>query len=318
MTFSRTKAVRTVALGLSTFGAAASIARADVTITSLLTMTAPRQMPGRPARGSGGSGSETTRQTVTAYYKGNKVRTQSSVGSVTLYDAATDTTTVLNPADKTYTVNASKKMVEQVKPFLSMFKVSVGGGVTPGTASKTIAGLPARNYRINLQMKMGVDPQSAIGRGGLAPGAPGTSAAGTPPATLFRMKMAGEQWASSAVSLPARVQTQMTTSALRALGGMMPGMEKMAGRMTAVKGLPLSSRMTITMTTPQGIGAAMMGGGGPAGAKSGPIVITTVTDTKSVSRKPLPDSLFTIPAGYREVQPAAPGMGGMPGGGPTM
>jgi hypothetical protein len=220
-----------------------------------------------------------------------------------LYDAATDTTTILNPADKTYTVNASKKRVDQVKPFLSMFKVSVDGGVTPGAATKTIAGLPARNYRVNLQMKMGMS---------------GNAPAGAPAGTLFSMKMAGEQWASSAVSLPARVQTQMTTSGLRALGGMMPGMEKMADRMTAIKGLPLSSRMTITMTTPPGMGAAMMGGGGPAGGKAGPIVITTITDTRSVSRKPLPDSLFTVPAGYREVQPNVPGRDGMPGGRPAM
>ena len=176
--------------------------------------------------------------------RGNKVRTQSSVGSVTLYDAATDTTTVLNPADKTYTVNAGKKMVEQVKPFLSMFKISVDGGVTPGAATKTIAGLPSRSYRVNLQMKMGMAAQA------------GGGSAATPAGTLFSMKMAGEQWASSAVSLPTRVQTQMATSGLRALGGMMPGMEKMAGKMTAVKGLPLSSRMTITMTTPPGMGAA--------------------------------------------------------------
>ncbi len=306
MIFSRSAATRLVAggIGLAAFSAAASAGRAaDVTITSTLTMTAPKQMPGQPGRG--GFGRETTRQTVTACYKGDRVRTQTSAGSVVLYDAATDTTTTLNPANKTYTVNASKKMLDQVKPFLSMFQVSVTGGVTPGAATKTIAGLPARNYRVNLQMKMGMS--------GSAPGAGG----GTPAGTLFSMKMAGEQWASSAVSLPARVQTQMTTSGLRALGGRMPGMEKMAGKMTVVKGLPLSSRMTITMITPQGMGA-VMGGGGPSGGKSGPIVITTITDTKSVSRKPLPDSLFSVPAGYREVQPSTPGRGGMPGDGPPM
>jgi len=310
MIFSRTKAARTVALGfgLCVFGAAASIARADVTITSTLIMTAPRQMLGRPARAGGGSGSETTRQTVTAYYKGDKVRTQMSDGTVMLYDAATDMTTLLNPADKTYTLNATKKMADQVKPFLSMLKISVDGGVTPGAATKTIAGLPARNYRVNMRMKMG-----------MAARAGGGGAAAVPTGTLVSMKMVGEQWASSAVSLPTRVQTQMTTSGMRVLGGMMPGMEKMAGKMTAIKGLPLSNRMTITMTTPPGMGAAMRGGGAPAGGKSGPIVITTVTDTKSVSRKPLPDSLFSVPAGYREVQPTSPGgMGGMPGGGPAM
>lgn len=303
MTFSRSTFTRVAAsgIGLAVLGAPV---RADVTLTSMVTMNAPKQRPGRPPGNGGGSGSQTTRQTVTAYYKGDKVRTQTSGGAVVLFDAATDTTTVLKPADKTYTVNAGKKMVDQVKPFLAMFRVSVDGGVTPGAATKTIAGLPARNYRVNLQMKMGMGAQA------------GGGAAGAPTGTLFSMKMAGEQWASSAVILPARVQAQMTTSGLRALGGMMPGMEKMAGRMTAVKGLPLSSRMTITLITPQGMGAMM--GGGPSGGKSGPIVITTITDTKSVSRKPLPDSLFSVPAGYREVQPAVPGRGGMPGGGPPM
>jgi hypothetical protein len=302
MAFSHSAAARVAACGIGLAVLGTPPVRADVTITSTLTTNAPKQMPGRP--NSGGTGTQTTRQTVTAYYKGNKVRTQASGGAVVLYDAATDTTTILNPADKTYTVNASKKRVDQVKPFLSMFKVSVDGGVTPGAATKTIAGLPARNYRVNLQMKMGMS---------------GNAPAGATAGTLFSMKMAGEQWASSAVSLPTRVQTQMATSGLRALGGMMPGMEKMAARMTAIKGLPLSSRMTITMTTPPGMGAAMMGGGGPAaGGKAGPIVITTITDTRSVSRKPLPDSLFTVPAGYREVQPNVPGRGGMPGGRPAM
>ncbi len=299
MTLSCRTAARMTAGGISLAVLGALPVRADVTITSALTTNAPKQMPGRP--GGGGSGNQTTHQTVTAYYKGDKVRTQTSGGAVVLYDAATDATTILNPADKTYTLNASKKMLDQVKPFLSMFKVSVDGGVTPGAATKTIAGLPARNYRVNLQMKMGMS---------------GSAPAGAPAGTLISMKMAGEQWASSAVSLPTRVQTQMTTSGLRALGGMMPGMEKMAGKMTAVKGLPLSSRMTITMTTPQGLGGAMMGGGAPArGGKTGPIVITTVTDTQSVSRKPLPDSLFSVPAGYREVQPNVSGRGGLPGGG---
>lgn len=266
---------------------AAQTARADMKIVSEMTVQ------GQPGAQQGG---QPQRQTVRTYYKGDKVRTEIP-GTVMIYDAAADKLIQLDPARKTYTVNALQKMAAQMQPFMARMKFDATGSVRPGGATRTIAGLPARNYRVAMNLRMSMRAPAA------GTGAP----TGMPAGPLLTMKIEGEQWASEAVKVPVRVQRMMTTALMRPMGAMMPGMKSLLEKMAAVKGLPLSSRMTMTMTPGQA-----MAGAAPRGN-----TMTAVTEVRSVDRKAvLPAALFAIPAGYRKVEPGpgmSGGMGGIPG-----
>jgi hypothetical protein len=264
---------------------AAQTARADMKIVSEMTVQ------GQPGAQRGG---QPQRQTVRAFYKGDKVRTEAA-GTILIYDAAADKLLQLDPARKTYTVNALQKMAAQMQPLMARMKFDVTGSVRPGGATRTIVGLPARNYRVAMNLRMSMPAAGA--------GAP----QGMPAGPLLTMKLEGEQWASEAVKVPVRVQRMMTTSLMRPMGAMMPGMKPLLDKMAAVKGLPLSSRMTMTMTMGQA-----MGGAAPRNN-----TMTAVTEVRSIDRKTvLPAALFAIPAGYRKVEPGPGmpgGMGGVPG-----
>lgn len=258
---------------------AAPASRADVQIVSDVWVEGAAQ-PGLV----GTTGGQTTRRTIKTFYKGNRVRTDTS-GMVLIYDAAADRLFALDPARKTYTVNPVRAARGRMEPWMAMMKIETRGNVRPGGATQTIAGLPARNYRIFLVQRMRLTEQGAARQG-------------LPPGPVLTMRMEGEQWASQAVDVPPRVQRMMTTSVLRSLG---PTAGPLQDKMATIRGVPLSSRVTMTITP-----ARPVSGDLPA-----PLVTTTTIQTRSVVRKTLPAALFAVPAGYRKVEPAAGGE--MPG-----
>lgn len=266
-------------------GPAATTARADAKIVAEITVKGQPTAPGMGAA----PGAAPTRQTVTTYYKGNRVRTDGN-GTIMLYDAAADTLLMLDPARKTYTVNAMQKMGQQAQPYLAMMKIDTEGSVRPGGATRNIAGLPARNYRIAMNMRMSMKRQASAAAGQM------------PSGPLMTMRLEGEQWASTSLKIPARAQRMMSSAMLRNMQTIMPGMKPLMDKMATIQGAPLSSRMTMTMTPARNM----------PGAPQKPMVMTTITEVRSVSQQTLPAALFAVPAGYRKVEPTA-GMG-TPGG----
>jgi hypothetical protein len=227
-------------------------------------------------------------------YKGNKLRTEAG-GQVTLYDAATDRITVLQPEKKTYYVTTAKKMSEGMAPFMSMMDISVSGDVKPGGQTKTLLGKPARNYKYTITIKMKA-------KGGNKD-IPNFGAVG--------MVMQGENWVTTAVSLP-NPQAFQKASAAMSGQGMMPGMEKVMEKMTKIPGLPLLTTMQMGMDMSQvKLPKDAKGGKKP----QAPPRQTIRQEVVSLSEKPLDDALFAPPKGFRQVPaPTMPDLGAMAGG----
>lgn len=272
-----------VFLGNALLLGAAPAARADVTIVSEINATGlPAAMP---------QSAQKFPQTVTTFYKGDSVRTEVG-GVVTIQDAAADKLYTLDPVKKTYTETSLAKLMDQVNPFLAMMKFDVKGDVKEGGETRTILGMPAKNYRIAMTMAMSM----------AAPGAPDASGGqAAPSGPLMTMKLEGEHWTTEGLELRTNAQQMMASSALRLLGPMMQGMKPLTEKMNVIKGTPLSSKMTITLTTGQALAGA---------ALKEPMVITS--EAKSIGNDPLADTLFKVPADYklREAAPMMPGMGG--------
>ena len=260
----------------------ATTARADVKVVSQVTIT------GLPAGAASAQSSKP--QTVTAYYKGTKVRTEAA-NTVTIYDGKTNMVTTLSPASKTYTV--ASVAAPAANPMMAMMDVKTTATLKPGGKTKTIAGKPAKNYVWQANIAMGMKPSAKQNANSQMPSGP-----------LVTIQMNGEQWTTDAVKLPAGSKSMvmsMMSGPAKAIPGLSPLMDKFA----QIKGLPLSA--TLTQAFKQS--AAMMAMGG---AKSNvpPKPITVTTNVLSLSEKPLTDTLFAVPAGYQKVAIKTPMMPG--------
>jgi hypothetical protein len=243
----------------ATVAVTASVARADVKLVANMT--------------TGG-----TTQTVTNYYKGNKVRSETK-SSVVLMDSS-GKMTMLNPTRKTYMVVSMGDM-----PGMNMVDVSSSVDIKPGGKTKTILGKPAKNYVYTATIKMSLkkaalDQMKASGR------------MPKQPPQLPTFVLQGENWVTEAVNLP-KGAVATSLSGLNSLPGMKPIMDKFA----AIKGVSLESRATITFK------------GGPQNMKPQ----TTSFAATSISETILPDALFQIPAGYTKQEMMPGGMGRRPG-----
>ena len=249
-------------------------ARADVKVVSQVTIT------GLPAGAATAQSSKP--QTVTAYYKGTKVRTEAA-NTVTIYDGKTNTVTTLSPASKTYTV--ASMAAPAANPMMAMMDVKTTATLKPGGKTKTIAGKPAKNYVWQANIAMGMKPSAKQNANSQMPSGP-----------LVTIQMNGEQWTTDAVKLPAGSKSlvmSMMSGPAKAIPGLSPLMDKFA----QIKGLPLSA--TLTQAFKQS--AAMMAMGG-ARSNVPPKPITVTTNVLSLSEKPLAATLFAVPAGYQKVR----------------
>ena len=262
------------------FFAAAPAARADVKIVSKVTIT------GLPAAAPASAG----KQTVTAYYKGMKIRTEAA-GTVTIFDAAAKTLTTLTPAKKTYTVASTANPTPN--PMMAMMDVQTTATLKPGGKTKTIAGKPAKNYlwQANVSLGMKKSPKASA------------QASQMPSGPLVTIQMNGEQWTTEAVKMPASGNS-LVVSMMSGPAKSVPGLAPLMAKFAQIKGLPLSA--TLTQTIKQS--AAMMAMGG-ASAKV-PQKISTTTEVVSLQESPLPDSLFVVPTGFQKVTVKTPMMPG--------
>jgi hypothetical protein len=290
MTFSRLLASRSiVAAGtlLAFVPLTATMVRADVKIVSETKIT------GLPdALKSGDTVGVDTSKPIpsTLYLKGEKRRTETPV-QVMIYDCVADAVYTLNTTDKTYTVTTFAKSVEadtsNSNPLLSLLKIETSAvTLTPQKTTKDIAGKLSTSYTFGMTLKM-------------SPADPSLSE--MIPNLITTVK--GEQWFSESIASPA-VCAKMAKSTFinslpipKALAG--TGLKSLSEKIATIKGTPLSSRIEVTVKP---------GDGKAADANVLPIPkepIIVVNEVKSISEEALDDSLFTVPADYKKVNPDA-------------
>jgi hypothetical protein len=265
---------------------AASLARADVKIVSEVTIK------GVPKAAQAQISDKTT--TTTTYYKASKQRTETDK-SVTITDLDGDKFYTLDPVKKTYYVMSSKDLEKLAadNPMLAMIKMDTTTTVTPSSETKSIAGKTAKKYAYTTVMKMGME------------GADESISAMLPTITI-----SGEQWTTEEITLPVDYRKVTQSNFMRSMPPMMAkGIKDMVDKMAEIKGLPLSSVITVTV---QPSASAP-----PQAASAFPKdPIVTTTEVKSIVEGPLDDALFTVPADYKEVKaPASNIPGGLPGAG---
>lgn len=238
--------------GVSLLGALAS---GDVTVVSTMISTGATAQPGR---------------VVTTYYKGNTIRIDTGDG-VWIMNASDHKTYVLHPNDKTYTELTMNALAPGATDALKGVKIKSKASVKTTKDERTIAGKLAHKYIGDIQM---------------------TATADQMPGFSERMVVKMEIWATT------EVQPTISTENMSAvIGQMFAGlgsfgdMSSIMGELAKVKGLPLSSSttMTMSMTEPS-----------PRGRK--PLVHSMkmgyMTETRSVTEGDLDPALFQIPAGY--------------------
>jgi hypothetical protein len=223
----------------------------------------------------------------TLYYKGDKLRTETGTDAVTILDG--ERLYLIDTKKKTYAATTAERMMAESNPMLSMVDVQTEVSVKPGGKTKTIAGKPAQNWRFTLTMKLAIN---ATGMAQAAPGQP-------PPGQLPTIRIEGEQWSTTAAAVPPTARSLRALSMLQSLVGP-KGQAALRREFEKIKGLPLE--LTLTQTV-QGV---------PTPANGKPIV--TRMTTVSLSEKPLPESLFALPKGYKQVPFEGPKM---PTGRPT-
>lgn len=258
------------ALVASGGGGAPMAAWADVKLVSEV------KVAGIPAEAQGAGVGMPQSTSTTAYYKGDKVRTEVKNGPVTIFDAATDKFYTLDPAKKTYTVVGAGEMMNPAasNPMLAMLKFEATADVKDGGATKTLAGKEAKNYLVTSTVNMSME--------------------GAPPGLLPTMKISSEVWTTESIAVPPGYTKMAATAATRAVGPMAKGMKPLTDKLASLKGMPLLTKQTMTFISEQAL----------PGLPKEPIV--TTTEVLSISEDELPDSLFAIPADFKKIDPAAP------------
>lgn len=235
---------------------AASAARADLKLVSQMTL---------------GDRSTTT----TTYYKGKKMRSETTDGQISIFDTALGKMYLINTKEKTYQEMDMAAVANN--PMIQMMDVKSNVVVKPGGKTKNILGKPAKNYlftaKLTFSFKKEMMDKLAAQNGGKAP-------AQLPQLPVVSIQ--GENWVTDAIKLPTG-----TMNPANIMQAMSPGMKSLVDKLSAIKGVPLESTQTVTTT------------GNPMLAKMGPQVIKNVP--RSLSEAPLPDSLFKVPAGYTKV-----------------
>jgi len=278
----------------------AGMAHADLKVVQKSKIDGPNM--GALGGGAAGAGAaaKVGDMVTTTYYKGSKVRVEDATG-ISITDNEAGTLTKLDLKKKTYSTiklaELSKSAEGQANPLLEMFEMKVKADVKAGGHEKVMAGKKASDWLWTATIGMAM-------KGGDG-GAEGTEVA--------NISIEGEQWTSEEVKAPTAKTPTAGLPGLSGpgLGGMMGMMMKNAQmkavteKMSVIKGFPLTMSMKMTIKSPfaeaQGLDV------------SKPIVVTNETTT--LSEEDLPDTLFTVPAGFKKVpfempQLPVPGIGG--------
>ena len=306
-------------------------AHADVKITTEIstssgTTTTSAFATSDPAPGAGGSSSVTPTgpiQTVTIYYKGDMARREAANGLITLYDGAKNQVTVLNPADKTYSVFATKDAFKWLNAAPSSFNPDAPGSKLPeGMHEETHVefdktGLVQSQFDAETQkytlaateQRIMEAPQGFGGSGGRGgggyggggrhgggrgggQGGSGGGSGGRGPGSNRALPLTeyqGDFWLADDALLPANDKSPL----LPLLQGTVSDaaiLKSLYGRIAKLKRVPLSSSITTRLSS---------GGQARAG------LVTTTMQVKSITQGALEDTLFQVPSDYQKSKPEA-------------
>jgi hypothetical protein len=239
-----------LAAGAALLCLAAGAAHADLTLVSEVTRTT--------------NGRTAPAQKLVTYFKGGRLRSDSG-SVVTLYDTAAKRIIRVDRARKTYMVLAQKPS----RPVggLARLQFKTTASVKPGRKTRVIAGKTARNYLADASLQLQL------------PGFPG----GEAPTTRMQI----EQWTTEAVSVPAETRRVLALASTGISGSLAAGMKPLSDALGKVRGLPLSSKVTLHSTRPGAVGGS----------------VTSLTEVRSIKTGVLSEDLFRVPKGYRKVNP---------------
>ena len=280
---------QTVLLAVTSLLLMGTSARADLKVVSLATLS------GLPDAVKAQAPALAAPVTTTTYYKGALQRIE-SVGGVTILGADGAMLT-LDPAARTYYRTASGAPSPAAgNPLMSMFKIDGKATVTPTALKKTLLGREVSQYTIaatlNLSMNGG-DPSMA---------------------SMFpTINLTGRQWTTESIkTLPTAglMPAGLFTGSLPIPG--FDSVKSLASEMGKIKGFPLETGATVTFVFPKDSPLIGMVG------DTLPSKVTFQSTVTAISEAALPDDLFTVPAGYKQVDsPKAPGIAptvpGIPG-----
>jgi hypothetical protein len=263
-------------------------AHADVTIVSKTTMVGA--MPGMRKSDMGGNADSLNRSaTTTTYFQENKVRIDNGQ-VVYLYDGDTHTRYRIDAKRKTYSVVRDR--LGGLSQFAGMFDIKTTVSVVPTGKTQRIAGLTAKEYAYDESIALNIKP------GAFPMGASPSPAAKSSPIPAMQIKIHGQHWVSPIPGLPSDIGEVISeSSGMSQLTENLPGLKALMDQLKAVKGYPLATQQSFTIT---GLGMAP----GAAGGKSG-ATMSVDTSTTSIRQAPLPKSLFMIPPGYKQVEPSS-------------
>jgi len=234
---------------------------------------------------SGSRSGGATTSTVTTYYKGTWTRTETPE-NVLIVDRAAGKIYSLNPAQKTYSVLSLSDLGKN--PMIAMMDMKTTVSLKPGGQTKTILGKPAKNYVYTAVLQMSLKKEALQRMQAMN----ASNSATTPkPPTIPPVTIKGVSWVTEAVKAPSGASSSTAMATLSQI----PGMKALVEQFSSIHGVPLEQEMNVTTTAQGGINQ------------------TRITKATTIDEKPLPDSLFTIPADYHQMTRSM--MPGMPAGG---
>jgi hypothetical protein len=211
-------------------------------------------------------GREAGTKKITTSYKGKFIRTETDK-TISIYDTASQTITTINKAGKTYNVLSLKDTFTSMPSMMAKLQVKANANIELRPDQGTIAGLAAKKYSGKATIKI--------------------TSEGLPEENFPTTQIEIEQWMTEAVP---------TTTSMG--GALMPmknfigplqhykGMGPVIDEFSKMKGVPLSSKVTLTVLSNPNSKTRSQG------------PITTTTQVLSVSSATLDASLFRVPEGY--------------------
>ncbi len=331
--------VTCVALALACSGGGASV---DIKIVTEIAVSGGQnaQMPRMPSALPKNSGSQSEdaptapAQKVTIYYKGEMARRETARGPITLYDGAKNQVTILNPADKTYSVFATKDAFKWLKDDRGAFGQDAFGAKLPeGMRQDTRVDLDktglaqslfdAETQKYTLAARLQVVMDSAQGLGGHG----GRSGGGSYGGRRRGGRQDGDGYPDGGQGgyspTPGGGQGRGRSSGYRAMplteiqgdfwlaeddllpaGDKSPLLPLLQGTVSDIAVLKsLYGKIAKLKCVPLSTSVTSRVSS-PIGEAHSPLVTTTM-QVKSITRSPLDKTLFEVPAGYQKSRPEA-------------
>lgn len=208
-------------------------------------------------------------RTIIYYYKGDKFREEQKGGNIVfLYDCAQDKFYTINRADQTYSVRRLDEALTAKRGLLSGLTVDGNAEVTEGGSTKTISGKKAKDYALSMNVRLRSERTGG---------------------TVLTVKMEGQQWTGVDLPMSAKCQRILKASYARGIFRYNKLLEPLYAKVDKIQGLPLGYDMILNLSALSPV-EGVTGG-----------TIEAHADVKSISTATLPDSLFTVPKGYRLV-----------------